>query len=135
MLRHAKGRDRPRLVLALFTGLRASEMRAVRWTDTDLSGNSLTVRQRADWWGNMGNLESKRGQRTVPLIPLVVNAPKKWRPAVPPDSDLVFPGRDGGPISHSAVMVALDRLHRAAGIVGANGEPKYTPHILHLMDD
>lgn len=52
MLRHAKGRDRPRLVLAPFTGLRASEMRGLRWTDIDLSGNSLTVRERADWWGD-----------------------------------------------------------------------------------
>lgn len=113
MLRHAKGRDRPRLVLALFTGLRASEMRGLRWTDIDLSGNSLTVRERVDWWGNMGNPKSKRDQRAVPLIRLVVNALKKWRLAAPPDNELVFPGRDGGPISHSALIVALDCLQRA----------------------
>ena len=80
--------------------------------------------------GRLGNPKSKRGQRAVPLIPLVVNALKKWRLAAPPDSDLVFPGRDGGPISHSALMVALDCLQRAPGSSEPIGAPKYTPHKL-----
>ena len=131
MLRHAKGRDRPRLVLAPFSGLRASEMRGLRWTDIDLSGNSLTVRERVDWWGNMGNPKGKRGQRAVPLIRLVVNALKKWRLAAPPDNELVFPGREW----RADIIQRVDRraglsAARAAGIVGANGAPKYTPHKL-----
>lgn len=84
--------------------------------------------------GRLGNPKSKRGQRAVPLIPLVVNALKKWRLAAPPIATSCSPAEMAGRISHSALMVALDCLQRAAGIVGANGEPKYTPHKLrHLF--
>jgi integrase len=132
LLRHAQGRARVRLALALFTGLRASEMRRLRWADIDLAGNPLHVRQRADWWGSMGNPKSKKGRRTIPLIPLVANALKEWRLAVPPgaDDNLVFLGQHGRPLSHSALMVGLDRVQRGVGIVGADGEPKYSPHKL-----
>ena len=42
------GRHRPFLLTAIFTGLRASELRGLRWTNIDLARNELHVRQRAD---------------------------------------------------------------------------------------
>jgi len=44
MLQHARGRYRPLVVTAIFTGLRASELRALRWSDVDLPNAELTVR-------------------------------------------------------------------------------------------
>jgi integrase len=42
------GRWRPILLTAIFTGLRASELRGLRWTNVDLSKRELHVRERAD---------------------------------------------------------------------------------------
>src|SRR5215471_9169691 len=42
------GPRRPLLLTAIFTGLRASELRGFRWADVDLKRGELHVRQRAD---------------------------------------------------------------------------------------
>src|SRR5205823_12393315 len=74
MLNHAQGWARPLIVTATFTGLRASELRGLRWADLDLDGAELTVRQRADRWGQIGSPKSDAGKRVVPLAPIVLNA-------------------------------------------------------------
>jgi integrase len=68
MLEHA-GPLRPLLVTAIFTGLRASELRGLTWSDVDLDHRVLTVRQRADRWGTIGSPKSDAGKREVPLAP------------------------------------------------------------------
>jgi integrase len=45
---HLQGRWRPILLTAIFTGLRASELRGLRWADVDLDRRELHVRQRAE---------------------------------------------------------------------------------------
>jgi integrase len=45
---HLQGRWRPLLLTAIFSGLRASELRGLRWEDVDLTKSKLRVRQRAD---------------------------------------------------------------------------------------
>ena len=67
----ADGRWRPLLVTAVFTGMRASELRGLRWSDIDLEKRVVHVRQRADYWGDMGAPKSRSGQRTIPLSPMV----------------------------------------------------------------
>ena len=49
-----QGRSRPLLLTAIFTGLRASELRGLRWSDVDLKDGELHVRQRADRYNEMG---------------------------------------------------------------------------------
>ena len=44
----AEGRWRPFFLTAIFTGLRASELRGLRWADVDLKKGELNVTQRAD---------------------------------------------------------------------------------------
>ena len=44
----ATGKHRPFLLTAIFTGLRSSELRGLRWQDVDLKRGELHVRQRAD---------------------------------------------------------------------------------------
>ena len=68
------GRCRPLLLTAIFTGLRASELRGLRWNDVDLKRGELHVRQRADRYGKIGAPKSEAGERTVPLPPMLVNA-------------------------------------------------------------
>jgi integrase len=74
LLEAAVGANRVRLMVAAFTGLRGSELRALTWSDLDFERRVLTVRQRADWGGAIGRPKSRNGYRDVPLIPRLVTA-------------------------------------------------------------
>ena len=98
----AEGRWRPLLLTAIFTGLRASELRGLRWEDVDLEKRELHVRQRADRYGAIGNPKSESGERTVPLTPIVANTLREWKLACPKGAmGLVFPS-GAGHIEHHA---------------------------------
>jgi integrase len=131
MLAHAQGRWRALIVTAIFTGLRASELRGLRWRDVTLDRSELTVRQRADRWGAIGSPKSDAGKRTLPLAPIVANALKEWRLACPrSDADLVFPNAKGAPQQLTAIHYrGLGPLQQAAGFVNG-GKPKYGMHSL-----
>jgi integrase len=123
------GRWRPFLLTAIFTGLRASELRGLRWQDIDLARRELHVRQRADRFKEIGKPKSEAGERTVPFPPIVMNALKEWKLACPrTDADLVFPTTNGTVEYHSNIIKrALWPAQMAAGvtvlIVDANGKP------------
>jgi integrase len=86
------GRWRPVLLTAIFAGLRASELRGLRWADLDLKAGELHVRQRADRFNAIGPPKSEAGERAIPLPPMVVNALREWKLACPKgDMDLAFP--------------------------------------------
>jgi integrase len=128
ILAAAEGVWRPFLVVAAFAGLRASELRGLRWSDIDLSAGAIHVRQRADAWGSIGQPKSHAGKRAIPVGPFVVNTLKEWKLARPTKGagDLVFPGRDGRPIVHKTVQHAgYWPAARAAAVIGAKGEPRY----------
>jgi integrase len=112
------------LLTAIFTGLRASELRGLRWSDVDLQRRELRVAQRADRFNELGAPKSESGTRTVPLPPLVANALKEWKLACPKsEQDLVFPNRAGGVESHHAIRSrGLMPAQQRAGIVVDSGE-------------
>ena len=129
MLAYAQGRIRPLVVAAIFTGLRASELRGLTWADVDLDRARLTVRRRADRWGQIGSPKSDAGKREIPLAPMVVNTLREWKLGCPKGAlDLVFPNGHGK-------VESLPNLHRrglgalqeAAGISAAD-HPKYGLH-------
>jgi integrase len=127
----ATGRWRPILLTAIFTGLRASELRGLRWADVDLDKRELHVRQRADRYKAIGNPKSEAGERTVPLTPIVVNTLREWKLACPKsDLGLVFPTGAGNVEYHSnLVHRGLEPMLIAAGVtVEENGvkRAKYT---------
>lgn len=98
-----EGRWRPLLLTAVFSGLRSSELRGLRWQDVDLDKATIDVRQRSDKWGQIGSTKSHSSQRTVPVPPVVVNTLKEWKLACPP-GELVFPNGQGNPESHSNII-------------------------------
>lgn len=105
MLDKADARFRPFLVTAIFTGLRASELRGLCWEDVDLDGRILHVRQRADQWGEIGAPKSEAGTRDIPLSPMVVNALRAWKLACPNGTlGLVFPNGAGNPENHANIL-------------------------------
>ncbi|MGU3337188.1 tyrosine-type recombinase/integrase [Methylobacterium mesophilicum] len=105
ILTAAEGRWRSLIIVAMFTGLRISELRGLRWADIDLKRRQLTVSQRADAWKKIGPPKSESGTRDVPLSPLVVNTLREWRLACPKgDLDLVFPSGTGQVEYHSNIV-------------------------------
>src|SRR5262249_22438198 len=92
LVEHLSSRWRPLFLTAIFTCLRASELRCLRWSDVELDKHRLPVRQRADRYNKMGKPKSAAGEREVALPPIVVNSLKEWKLRCPPgDEGLVFP--------------------------------------------
>ena len=118
---------RPVLLTAIFTGLRSSELRGLRWQDVDLKRGELHVRQRADRYNVIGRPKSKAGNRTVPLGPLVLNVLREWRLVCPKgELGLVFPSATGRIARHNNLVRAFKRTMHTAGLVNPAGKPKYT---------
>jgi integrase len=128
ILGHLQGRWRPLLLTAIFTGLRASELRGLRWADVDPKKAQLRIRQRADRFNAMGQPKSAAGQRTVPLPPIVVSTLREWKLACPKgELDLVFSNGIGRIESHANIVNrGLIPVQITAGVVDKNGKPKYS---------
>jgi integrase len=106
-----QGRWRPFIVAAIFTGLRASELRGLTWNDIELNKAILHVRQRADRWNTIGAPKSDAGKRDVPLVPMAVNALKEWKLCCPKgELELTFPTGQG-------TVWSLPNLYRSLGPV------------------
>jgi len=117
------------LLTAALCGLRASELRGLRWADVDLKGGELHVRQRADRYNNIGAPKSTSSTRTIPLAPEVEAALKVWRLACPKgELDLVFPTRPGAIMYHRSMLDSLAPVMVAASVVNKRGGPKYGLH-------
>jgi integrase len=128
ILAQAKGRYRPLFLTAAFAGLRASELRGLRWADVNLKASKLHVTQRADKFNKIGPPKSEAGKREVPFGPMVHNTLKEWRLACPKtELDLVFPSGTGRIESLSNIrMRGFIPTVIAAGFVDAKGKAKYT---------
>ncbi|HEV7371109.1 site-specific integrase [Arenibaculum sp.] len=100
--RHLPQPWRPLIVTAIFTGMRASELRGLPWANVDLSAGVIRVRQRADRWQQIGPPKSRAGRRDIPLAPIVVNTLREWKMACPATAlDLVFPNELGQALTHT----------------------------------
>jgi integrase len=123
-----QGRWRPLLLTAIFTGLRVSELRGLRWTDVDLKQNELHVRQRADRYNTIGAPKSESGERTVPLAPMLANTLREWKLVCPKGGlGLVFPNGAGRVETRSNIIYrGFCPVQVAAGVVTADGKAKYT---------
>jgi integrase len=132
VLAAAKGRWRPVIVTAIYTGLRASELRGLTWNDVDLGRAILTVRQRADRWNKIGAPKSAAGTREIPLVREVVNTLREWKLACPNGPlGLVFPADDGRVVGLITLRrQALGQALVDAGFGSSNRQPKYSLHNL-----
>jgi integrase len=124
LLGAAEGRYRPLLVTAVFTGMRASELRGLRWSDIDLRERVVHVRQRADKYHMIGMPKSDAGQRTIPVGINLVTTLREWKQACPKgDLDLVFPNGEGNIEWHANIIKrGLIPPQVKAGLVIETGE-------------
>jgi integrase len=131
IITNAAGRWRPLILVAIFCGLRASELRGLRWADVDFEAKQLNLAQRADASHRIGKLKSKAGYRSIPCSPIVLNALREWKLVCPKRDtgkkdasgepvivlDLVFPNGLGKVESHSNLVErGLDPILIAAGL-------------------
>src|SRR5690606_14588244 len=98
-------RDRALLELFYSSGLRLSELCALRWRDLHLDQGLVTV------------LGKGSRQRSVPVGSHARRALEEWRASTGAGSDdFVFPGRGGGPISQRAVQIRMRQLAARQGL-------------------
>ena len=98
-------RDRALLELFYSSGLRLSELCALRWNALDLAGGFVHVTGK----GNK--------QRIVPVGSHARAALQAWRDERKAANDAcVFPGRGGGPISQRAVQLRIKQLANRQGL-------------------
>jgi integrase len=129
LVKAAKGKIKVLLMMAASAGLRASELRGLRWSDADLKAGELHVRQRADAWNTIGSPKSDGSRRTVPLGHELSLALKEWKLACPKSElDLVFPTSTGAVQHHQNMLQSLEPVMRAAGVLTKDGKPKYALH-------
>lgn len=119
----------PFLMVAIFTGLRASELRGLRWQDIDMANATITVAQRADKFGDIGPPKSAAGQRSIPIGKALVQVLREWKLRCPKgDLGLAFPNSEGGVQDYSHLMKRrFNPLQVAAGVcdpVLVKGAPK-----------
>lgn len=127
------------VLVAIFCGLRASELRGLRWADVDFEARIINVTQRADASHKIGKLKSKMAYRSLRLSSLVLNALREWKLTCPKgDLDLVFPNGIGkvesyanliergfGPIQIAANVTVCVAVTDDAGkpVINNAGEP------------
>lgn len=105
MIRAATDAERSFILTAITTGLRSSELRGLRWQDIDIAAGTITVRQRADQWGQIGPPKSEAGKRTIPIPPELVAELKAWKLRSPISrQDLAFPSSVGSPMRHNNML-------------------------------
>lgn len=119
----------------LFTGIRRSELLAVRWCDVDLFGMQISVSRTMQYINGVTNHvtfkepKSKTSRRLIALSPSTVSILGEHRKAqervresldLPPitDSDLVFSHWDGRPLLPDSITHAWVKLVRKCGMKG-----------------
>jgi integrase len=138
MLEAADPKGRAMVALAALGGLRASELRALRWPDLQLGAEpTVTVAQRADRWARVGSPKSATSRRTVPLGETAAKALKEWKLAQPPRTTkengeekriprvLVF-----GTASDKPDMLGNLQRRLLTPLCAAAGVPRYSWHSL-----
>jgi integrase len=126
LLETVDGRFRPFFIAAVFTGMRASELRGLCWPEVDFDKNAIHVRQRADRHNVIDAPKSEAGTRTIPVGPFVMNTLKEWKLQCGA-SDLVFPTAEGNIWKYPNIRKrSLIPLMEKAGVVDKDGAAKYT---------
>jgi integrase len=186
LMENAEGLLHPLIVTAVFTGMRAGELRALTWDDVDFERGIIVVRQGADRWGAIEETKTTTSDREIPMVSTVINTLREWQPICTPQGRLtgfltseykvfeiaklleaspgttikvaakqlgvapvsvsrvrkampitsnsrlrlVFPSRTGSVRALPVISMQLRGLQRRVGMIGPDGQPKYSIHKL-----
>lgn len=106
--------DRALWATALYAGLRLGELRALRWTDVDLTAGVIRVKR--SWDARVGPVlpKSRAGVRTVPIPSVLRTYLVEQRLASGRANGLVFGRTAEKPIEPSVINTQADRAWKAA---------------------
>lgn len=104
------------VLVAAYTGLRWSELRALEWGDIELDNSLLRVRRAADPHHTIGKVKSKAALRSVPILAPGVDALTAWQSATKHPSGLVFPDEQGRVMADDWFGNRIRRLRKASGV-------------------
>jgi len=90
------------LLTAVLTGMRASELRGLYWSNVDLKNSAIIVCQRADETGIIGSVKSEAGRRRITIPLALAQVLREWRILCPP-GNLVFPNWQGNVETHANI--------------------------------
>jgi integrase len=88
LMENAKGYLHPLTVTAIFTGMRAGELRALTWDDVDFERGLIVVRQGADRWGAIEQTKTATSDREIPMVSTVIKTLREWQPICTPQGRL-----------------------------------------------
>ncbi len=103
-LQAATDHRRALLAFVCLTGVRASELRALRWTD--ITNSNVHIRQRADYRNEIGRPKTFTSERSIPLAPQLVKILNSWRMQCPP-GDYVFGTTTGTVANYSNLRMRV----------------------------
>jgi integrase len=122
--RKAWRRWRALLATAIHTGMRASEIRGLPWESVDFKKAKITVTQRADENGVIGELKSKAAYRTINIPGTLVNVLRAWKLECPKGA-LAFANGMGNPESLANIYNrAWKPVQLAAGVADPKKDAK-----------
>jgi integrase len=130
---------RPLIITAIFTGMRASELRGLSWLNVDLDAGIIRVRQRADRYNKIGMPKSKAGRREIPMAPFVMSSLREWKLACPATPlDLVFPSERGDVLWHTNLykqcfLGLLEACELMLTVPTNQGEQRQPPYNFHSL--
>jgi integrase len=139
----------PRAMVALFCGLRAGEILALRWSSVDLDKRLLHVREATEEiMGQPVTIKApktKAGRRTLTVPDVAIEALREHRRQTLeerfamgagklPDDALVFPARNGGPAGTADLSKSWRRTVEALGLPAVNFHGLRHSHASQLID-
>jgi integrase len=136
-------------MVSLFTGMRRSEVLALRWSRVDLGKKTIQVREALEATKAHGIRlkppKSKAGRRVITLPDILVDALRDYRKAQLEfrmklgagklqDDDLLFADIDGAPLSPNAVSAAWSDYAKQIGMPEVTFHALRHTHASQLID-
>lgn len=105
-LAEANGGLAVRMRLSASSGVRASELYALRWKHVAFNAGELTIDTRVDAYKNEDVTKSEAGIRQVPLSAAMLAELRTWKEGLKKSEadDLVFPNAKGGFLDHKNIL-------------------------------